>query len=217
MKKTILTLSLLAGATAVYAQGTINWTDYVSPSKTGPGFGITVFGPATPTSPATDSLGNTINDTPAGTAVYAGAPLTTGFEVGLYVDTSATAVHNDVLNGAPVATQPFLTGASAGNWASPAGLDVTTAFAAGQPVFVELAAWSTSGGATSYATSTGAEGFSLVSDATATLGGGSPPQPAPTLQGLGITDFSVGSVPEPSTIALGVMGASAFLMRLRRK
>jgi len=33
----------------------------------------------------------------------------------------------------------------------------------------------------------------------------------------GISSFSLTIVPEPSTIALGVIGASAFLMRLRRK
>jgi hypothetical protein len=35
---------------------------------------------------------------------------------------------------------------------------------------------------------------------------------------LGLTSFSLATtVPEPSTIALGIVGASAFLMRLRRK
>jgi hypothetical protein len=32
-----------------------------------------------------------------------------------------------------------------------------------------------------------------------------------------MTSFSLAVTPEPSTIALGVIGASAFLLRLRRK
>lgn len=88
---------------------------------------------------------------------------------------------------------------------------------------VMLAAWYSGGGATSYAAAVTAlvpYGTSEVGTIVG-LGGanaGAPPSTSPDLSGLGITSFSlVSPVPEPSTIALGVMGASAFLMRLRRK
>jgi len=216
MKKLVLTMALLAGATMGYAQGTINWTDYVSPSGSGAGFSVTIFGPATPTSPA-QNLGNTSADLPAGTATYAGAPLSgSAFEVGLYVGTSEGAAQNAVVSGSPIATSSFLTGGSAGTWFLSSLLTATdNGDAPGTKVFVALAAWSTAGGASSYAAAT-ERGFS-TSSVTLTEGGGSPPVTPPSLQGTGITDFAIGSVPEPSTIALGVMGASAFLMRLRRK
>lgn len=219
MKKLVLTLSLLAGATAVYAQGTINWTDYVPATKTTGGFGITVF--ETPTAASVNNLGNTVNDLPAGTASYGTDALAgAGAEVGLYVDTSAAAVAADVLSGSPLATAPFLTGASAGAWSFAASLVATSsALPTGSAVFVELAAWT--GGASSYAvahsTAGDLSGYSVVSSQLSLGGPGSPPATPPTLVGSGITDFTIGSVPEPSTIALGVMGASAFLMRLRRK
>jgi len=86
---------------------------------------------------------------------------------------------------------------------------------------VMLAAWYSGGGITSYAAAVGAvpAGTSEIGMLVG-LGGlnaSGPPSTAPDLAGIGITSFSLTSVPEPSTIALGVIGASAFLMRLRRK
>jgi len=98
--------------------------------------------------------------------------------------------------------------------------------AAGSPVTLALAAWYNGNGAyASYAAAQAAgvpTGFSTTGTENATGAPNTPPDlPAPgatqTLAG-GITSFSLTtSVPEPSTIALGIMGASAFLMRLRRK
>jgi hypothetical protein len=222
MKKLAITISLLAGATVGYAQGTINWSDYApANSKSGlPAFSISIFGPATPGAAPVNNKGNTSSDLPAGTATYAGAALNgTGFEVGLYVDTSAGAVSTDVTTGLPVATDTFSSG-FAGRWDISGGLDATvSAYPSGTAVFVELAAWSTTVAAPSYAAAAKTVdliGTSLVSSGTTALGGGL--TTPGTLAGIGVTDFSIGSaVPEPNTIALGVMGASAFLMRLRRK
>jgi len=108
------------------------------------------------------------------------------------------------------------------------GANGTPTVAAGSPVTVALAAWYNGGGAyTSYSAAQAASmptGFSSTGSVNLT-GAPNPPVDLPglnqaqTLSG-GITSFSLAapsSVPEPSTIALGVMGASAFLMRLRRK
>jgi hypothetical protein len=97
-----------------------------------------------------------------------------------------------------------------------------TAAGSGGSAQVQLAAWYSGGGVTSYGTAVmdglpaGASEIGIVSG----LGGqgaSGPPATAPDLAGLGITSFSLATIPEPSTIALGVLGASAFLMRLRRK
>jgi hypothetical protein len=54
-------------------------------------------------------------------------------------------------------------------------------------------------------------------------GNGEPAASTPTLEGPGlvlgdgiITSFSLVEIPEPSTIALGLLGASAFLFRHRK-
>jgi len=92
-------------------------------------------------------------------------------------------------------------------------------------VTVALAAWFNGGG--QWNTLAAAEaagvpfGWSKLGTENVASGTGNVPYlPGPgmpqTLSG-GITSFSLTTVPEPSTIALGIIGASAFLMRLRRK
>jgi len=218
MKKLAITIGLLAGASVGYTQGVLNWSDYAPPSGGLPAFSISIF------NGGTGGPGNTSQDLPAGNATYTGTPLGAGFEVGLYVDGTAAAVQNDVSSGTPVATDTFVTANSfPGRWDVSGGFNTAVAgFASGSAVFVELAAWSTSGGATSYAQAISqgvAAGNSGASSGTTVLGGGgSPPATPGSLAGIGITDFTTQtSVPEPSTIALGVIGASTFLMRLRRK
>jgi hypothetical protein len=103
--------------------------------------------------------------------------------------------------------------------------------AAGSPATMQLKAWYNGGGTiTSYESSValGTAGVNGVSTTgTENLGGGTlppPDLPGPGNTGVtgGITSFNVTAattspIPEPSTIALGLVGASAFLMRLRRK
>lgn len=218
MKKLVLTISLLAGATCAYSQGQLNWSDYVT------GFSMSIYSP-NPASPSVEqNLGNTPGDIPAGTATYGGTLLAgTGYSVGLYLDTTQTAVQSDVLNGTPIATDTFAAGQ--GGWDFSGSLVATDpTLPSGTAVYVELAAWAntgTAGAANSYAAALAdgyATGLSSVSSSTTSLGGGgSPPAVPGSLVGIGLTDFSLATTPEPSTIALGVIGASAFLMRLRRK
>jgi len=220
MKKLVTTLSLLAGATFGYAQGTLNWSDYQPAAAASgsspalPAFTIEVFAPGTQT-----GSGNTGADLPAGTATYSGAPLSgTGYDVGLYVGATASAAQN-ALGSAPSAVDTFSSG-FAGRWDVSENLVSATTVASGA-VFVELAAWANSGpdgAATSYAQAVAdgyAAGTSGVSSGTTTLGGTL--QTPGTLAGIGLQSFAIQGVPEPSTIALGVIGASTFLMRLRRK
>jgi hypothetical protein len=222
MKKLVITIGLLAGASAAYSQGVINWSDYITAANGLPGFSITIWGPQSPGAAPVNTIGNTSADIPAGNGHYTGTPLSgTGYTIGLYVSTTSAGVTADVLSGIPVATANFAVGS--GGWDFSGGLpSAISGLPSGTSVFVDLAAWSTSvGSPASYAAALSdgdLHGYSLPSTATTTLGGGgSPPAIPGTLAGLGLTDFAIGSVPEPSTIALGVIGASTFLMRLRRK
>lgn len=226
MNQLAATIGLLAGATAGYAQGVINWSDYIPANNVLPGFAITIW-----SCPPYEfqNLGNTSIDLPPGNAKigpggYTGTPLSGSvFEIGLYVDTSAAAVAADVRAGTPIATDNFSVGQ--GGWDFSGSLDATVyGIASGTSVFVELAAWQNTRPASSYAAAIATGDFvgtSSVSTGTTVLGGGGTPPAVPgSLSGSGITDFSVpGAVvsPEPSTMALAAIGASAFVMRLRRK
>jgi hypothetical protein len=109
------------------------------------------------------------------------------------------------------------------------GTGGTPTVAGGSPATFAIAAWFNGGG--TYTTLLAAQGatpgtapYGWSPVGTENVGGGTG-QP-PFLPGLGDTATSAGGItsfslvtptPEPSTIALGVIGASAFLMRLRRK
>jgi hypothetical protein len=98
--------------------------------------------------------------------------------------------------------------------------------AQGASVTMAIAAWFTAGGTIttlSAAQSTPSTPWGVSPVGTESLAAN--PNPTFNLPGAGdsyttaggITSFSLVTTPEPSTVALGVIGASAFLMRLRRK
>jgi len=208
MKKTITgALTLLAGASAVYAQGTISMANYgvLSPYlyvsyKTAGDYIGGGTGPAPTPGNYASEVGN-------------GADWT----VQLY---AAPGLNATSLSAVPGATVTLESGAfTAGTWASTliATLPGTTGGSTGTAT-LELYAWYNAGGTiTSYAAAQADNvptGTSAIADITG-LGGGSPPATAPELpESLG--NIIVSPTPEPGTIALGVMGASAFLMRIRR-
>jgi len=101
------------------------------------------------------------------------------------------------------------------------GTKTLDGFAPGSQPFFQVRVWENMGGTVaSYAAATTAGvqyGSSLTfqlggSGSTASLGGGSPPLPAPAL--IGMTGFSL--VPEPSTYALLALGAAALFLRRRK-
>jgi hypothetical protein len=242
MKKTLTLIALLAGASGVYAQGTVQFSDYVA------GFTIDVWSPETP-----EVQGNTSTDSPVGSTSYTGSPLggsATGtgvtaygngtlWTIGLYASTSSSTPVN-LTPADLIATSTFQTtggtgkanviesptfggGGNAGSWFNAQVAIPNAGTGSTASAQVELAAWYSGGGAASYSAAFTAgvpTGFSQVGILNG-LGGpnsSGPSSSAPTLAGLGITSFSLTTAtPEPSTIALGVIGASAFLMRLRRK
>jgi len=106
----------------------------------------------------------------------------------------------------------FRTGAGAGYWN--AGTDATRQLPGILPntqVWLQVRAWDSTFGATYDLAKAagGAWGDSKVFSETA--GGGTPPVAPANLTGL--TAFTL--VPEPSTIALGILGAVALLLRRR--
>jgi hypothetical protein len=233
MKKTLITVSLLLGAIGLQAQGYVNWNANGT-------WGISFYSPDT-TTPTQIFTGDSQQDIPAGSTVYTGGWIGTssspgagvgvapasfqgvnyqnaaGFEVGLYMDTSAAAVKTDILTGTPLATDTINGGGLAG-----IGSEASDPSASGGSIVnLGLAAWYTDGGLyTSYqaAVAAGQPAGYAISTGTQTLGSltGTPE----TINGatIGLPSFSLATtIPEPSTIALGVIGASTFLMRLRRK
>jgi hypothetical protein len=217
MKKTITTIALLAGAASAYSQGQINMNDY------GTTFAIQIFTPSTVAAiPVTyggyttlEVQGNTVNDDNAGTTTYPGStPIGAGYEICLL----AGAAGDSVSQLSPVAGSTFGTFISTGGggyWNAPNNLvtipGITTS------ATLAIAAWNTEGGTVSslgLAQATPGDQWGISAIATEPVG--IAPATPPYLP-AGITSFSLGATPEPSTIALGVIGASAFLMRLRRK
>lgn len=221
MKKSISgMLVLLAGASVVYGQGAVSLGDFgsaISPSylyisyapKTGPSvmLGGSATGPAA-------TLSNYALETGDGndwTVALAGA-------VG-------SGLSSNSLSFLPGELATFGTGptASGGNGNSIAGTWGSTAIyqfagaASGTVATLQLYAWYNDGGTiTSFATAL-ADGVPTGMSSTANVSLVAPPSPPAALpDGLG--NFSVTApIPEPSTIALGLIGASTFLMRLRRK
>jgi hypothetical protein len=117
-------------------------------------------------------------------------------------------------------------GGRAGSWGTAYQELPITGTSAGGTATIELAAWYNGGAADGFALTTYAEAVASLdpvgNSATANVGplGGTPVSGPPITPAelTGITSFSLTTpIPEPSTMALGVIGASTFLMRLRRK
>jgi len=225
MKKTLILGALLAGAIGANAQGTINFADQLT------GFTMHIYGPQ---ASGLEVQGNAANDVPAGSTVYdagsmiggaaTGAGLANGFN--LSVELYGAAGAGDALSS--LQALPQYSG-HAGIKAGAIGLFVGNPIVGGDtgvpntasgPATVALYAWFNAGGTiTSLAqaqSTPGAEWGDSGAVTLATLGNanGSPPTTAPP---PGFPSFSLitTTTPEPSTIALGVMGASAFLLRRR--
>jgi hypothetical protein len=221
MKKSITgAVALLAGAVVAHAQGTVSFGDYL-----GGGNYVTVQWNGSAVGGTAAHTGTTA-DTAAGSdwtvELYgisgSGAALST-LVPAVLDGTTSTPVTATLAGGG---TGPYL-----GQWLSTAIGDISGTTLAGQAATVAVAAWYNNGGTVTTLAAAQAAGFANGFSATGnvTTGGpqaSGPPVTAPALPVLGNGIIStVGTVgvtsPEPSTIALGVMGASAFLMRLRKK
>jgi hypothetical protein len=94
-----------------------------------------------------------------------------------------------------------------------------TGFDAGQTVFYKLLVWNDAAGASYTAASGSPSGIVGTSQAVSVVLGGTPPGggagiPVPIANGF--TSFALAAVPEPSVIALGILGAAAVILRRRK-
>jgi hypothetical protein len=225
MQKSLTIISLLAGAVGVYAQGQIHFDDYVT--TTGDAFEIQVW----QVQPGNSQVfGNSAADSPAGTQTYSGVAVggtATGsgptgygngnnYSIELYAANGADAPAG-TLTAVPSALATFNTTGFPGTWDAAGGVVVTVPqVPVGGTGSFQLQAWYNGGGTLTYAqAAAGGDPYGSSLQENITLGGAT----APPVSLNPITSFSLTTttVPEPSTIALGVIGASAFLMRLRRK
>jgi len=189
MKKVLLIAGCLLASLGAYAQGTIDVT--ISPS----GVNAPVFD-------------------------FGGAKLDSTFLAQFYFSSSANGPFTAVADN-PV---PFRSGAGAGYWNAVGSVSgdssrTLTGIAAGSAAFVEVKAWNLSAGATyDIANKVGGAhtGVSQVVSIPATGGAGSPPGLPAALTGLQSFTLSVVPVPEPSTLALGLVGAAALFLRRRK-
>jgi len=206
MKKSLTgVVALLAGAFVAHSQGTVSFgnylalTSYIYVELSGTKLGGSSTGPAATQANYAAETGNGNDWT---VALYGN---------GGSGDAASTLTQLTTAGGASV-TASLAGGASAGDatpgtWASVAIANVPGTTLAGQAVTLQLYAWYNAGGS-----------LTTYSAAKAGPNSSGPPSTAPALpSGLGNVSLTTSVVPEPSTIALGVMGASAFLMRLRKK
>jgi hypothetical protein len=220
MKKTLTgLLTLLAGA-AVHAQGTVSLSNY------GTSLNNYLYVAFKPTMGAATDLGGANTGTTPTLSNYNTASVIhngNDWSVQLYA-----AAGSGTVTLAPVGTSvTFANGATdpdSGTWFSSQVVNIPNTSFAGTTVTVQLYAWYNEGGLiTSYSAALAdgvPTGYSGI-DTTTTGGppsGGGPTVTAPGLPLPAMGNFNVAvATPEPSTIALGVIGASTFLMRLRRK
>ena len=201
MKKLLLIGSVLLVAVSVYGQGTIVYNNRVTGSVVAP-----VFTNEAPGSMVAKT-GNRSVDTPAGTQTYSGALLSgPTWRAVLYGGPLGTADASLVpITGSETT---FRTGGFVGFITAPATPLAIPGVGEGSRARLQLRAFDTATGLT-YDTSLN-RGASLSFDSLP-LGGQAPP---PNM--VGLTAFNVAVVPEPSTIALGALGAIFFLIRRRK-
>lgn len=141
------------------------------------------------------------------------------FVAQLYYSTTANGVFTSVTDPAA----PFrAVGAGDGFWNPGASSTRNlTGTIGGQTVFLQVRAWSAAAGTYETALTTGGAHVGSSSVFSYVTGGdpqnGNPSITAPAMTGFQGFSLSVVPVPEPSTIALGVLGAGSLLFLRRKK
>ena len=190
MKKLLLLSVLALASLTAYSQGTINFASA----------GAGVNAPATN---KTASSGG-----PGPVYLRAGGA---GFLAQLYVGPANTAAALLTTNGVSGAPAPFLTGAQAGYFAG--GVRTLAGIVGGTTVTFQVRAWNSTFASWELAPDTERSSRTLVPTIQITVV--EPPTPAGNL--IGLAAFDIGGVPEPSSIALGLLGLGAVALFRRRK
>jgi hypothetical protein len=195
MKKTLLVIAGLVATVSTMAQGSANFHTRIL---------------------TTPSVNAPVKETPAngGAAVAAGA-----YWAGLYWGTSADSLQPafEIKGGAPVYLAADFAGATG---YVTKGKTLINGAAEGATIFVQMRAWSKT--ANGQANATYAAAYANIGSKVGssniirfTLGGDNLVPPAVPAVMEGLQSFTVDVVPEPSILALGVLGGVAFLLRRR--
>ena len=200
MKKTLLTLVVVAFGVSSFAQGTLNILNTLGTS-----FRAQVYGPQV-ADPGASLHGQSPAGVPPGSTAYTGPLLAgTGFSFAVYAGPSGTPEGSLAL----LITVPFRTGGAAG-LISPLPDFIVPGVPTGQAATLQVRAWDNStGGTFALATVRGASELFQ----SGLLGGGINFSP----DMVGWTSFNIAAVPEPSTFVLAGLGAAALLIFRRRK
>jgi len=240
MKKILLIASVVLLTHAAFSQGTITFGNRAGSSSTvAPGRVVAPVYGVNPSAPDRRISGNTSTGVPAGTQTYTGVPFlasdaTHTYQATLWAlngpvvgDASANNLQQVAING----TAPFSTATSgilAGIWTQPSqgAVIVGATSETDRPTF-QVRVWDTKGGTITtwdqalvawQAGNNYALGYSDLFNVPYPLGATqSPPNQAPNMQGLTSFNVTTFPVPEPSVIALGVLGAGCLFLLRRRK
>jgi len=230
MKKTLLIGLFSAMALGAYAQGTILFSDQQSDAT---------FHIYSPQASGVAQSGSTATDIPSGTFVFgagsvllggasgaAGTPINYTFGNNFTVELYGAAGLNVAVSSlqplsqytSSIFTHPVALKLGTFNAPSISGTDPGIPGTTTDAATAAVACWYNAGGTiTSLAGAVSAGvpwGESPAVNLTDLSGFGAPPSTAGDL--VGIQSFSLQNVPEPGMIALGVMGACAFLARRKK-
>jgi hypothetical protein len=239
MKKTLLICAAMMLANAAFSQGTIAFANRSGSSTTAsPGQVVAPVYGADPLDPTHRISGNTSTGVPAGNTSYGAAPFLAQGAGGPTWTVTLWALENTAVTGdarqnnlqqltVPSATTTMRTSTSgtfAGVWTTPSAAPSVPGITTGdQRATFQIRIWDTKGGTLTTwqqvldpANDGVFRGYSDLFTVPYSLGGTLvPANPPPNMQGL--TSFNVFQVPEPSVIALGVLGAGCLFLLRRRK
>jgi hypothetical protein len=239
MKKILLISACLTLAHAAFSQGTIAFNNRTGSSTTAAPGQVTapVYG-LNPAAPTQRISGNTSTGVPAGSTAYGSSPFLFNDASHTYIATlwglsssvglTGDAYNNNLLAASANGTATFrvnTSGTFAGIWNAPSSPGVIPGVAVDTDrPFLQVRVWDTKNGTINTWTealnawNSGqiALGVSDIFQAAFPLGGTAvPPNTQPNMQGL--QSFNVTTVPEPSVIALGFLGAGCLFLLRRRK
>jgi len=212
MKTTLACATLLSGSVAVsnlLAQGHFQWGNNIQNFVRAPIYGVD------PANPTQTRMGNTAAGTPAGTQTYAGPLLAgTGFSAAIYTSDSPVQM---LANSTHIQADTFRSGPNAGLTSSHVTSDPNRPPGTAG-VCYQFRAWDNQEGTVTSWTQVMAAGGMIASGMsdvyvfTSPLSVGPNGQPDTFL----IRSFQLTVVPEPSLIALGVLGLGTLLFRHRK-
>jgi len=209
MKKALLTLAATAMASSAFAQGTITFynNNIINPT-TGATYRAGIF---------QDNAPNVFGDPKGDSTIGAGA----GISIGLFLASAPTTPLNYTTGGAPAVTTGRAT--TSPEVFATSGDVTVTGVAPNSTAQLLVRAWSTAAGSFDAAKADQGARWQYGEQAFTSkpLGGPNPNPPPPSFFTPDMAPFTgfemETNVPEPSTIALGLMGAVGALFLRRRK